>query len=190
MDDDILTHKERFDLLNVARQALEHAVRTQPLPIINLEEYSPLLRADGASFVTLKKSGCLRGCIGTLTPFQPLILDVQDRAVNAAFKDYRFPTVRTDELSEIQVEISRLTQPQRLYFSDPDDLRMLLRPGIDGVVLHDGFRRATFLPQVWESLPLTEDFLGELCKKMGTQSDLWRRKMLKVETYQIEEFHE
>jgi len=190
MTDDILTHKERIDLLCVARKALEETVRVRPLPTICPEDYSPLLRAFGASFVTLRKLGCLRGCIGTLTPYQPLILDVQERAVAAAFKDYRFPAVSPDELAEIQIEISRLTQPQSLFYSDPEDLRMLLRPGIDGVVLHDGFRRATFLPQVWDSLPLPEDFLNELCQKMGAHSDLWRRKMLKIETYQIEEFHE
>ncbi|MEN8172625.1 MAG: AmmeMemoRadiSam system protein A [Chloroflexota bacterium] len=190
MNDNILSYNERIELLNIARQALEHAARAKPLPMICLEEYSPVLRAPGASFVTLKKSGRLRGCIGTLTPFQPLVLDVQDRAVAAGFNDHRFPAVIFDELAEIEIEISRLTQPKPLNFSNPEDLPRLLRPGIDGVVIHDGFRRATFLPQVWESLPISENFLGELCQKMGANRDLWRNKILEVETYQIEEFHE
>lgn len=190
MVDDILTHQERTALLNIARQALVCSARAQPLPIISLDDYSPCLRAPGASFVTLRKSGRLRGCIGTLEPFRPLALDVQDRAVAASSKDYRFPAVSPDELNDILIEISRLTQPQPLLYADSEDLRALLRPGIDGVVLHDGLRRATFLPQVWDGLPRVEDFLGELCQKMGARSDLWRRKSLQVETYQVEEFHE
>jgi AMMECR1 domain-containing protein len=65
-----------------------------------------------------------------------------------------------------------------------------LRPGIDGVVLSDGLRRATFLPQVWEKLPEPELFLEHLCQKMGAPADLWRKKHLEVLIYQVEEFHE
>jgi AMMECR1 domain-containing protein len=70
------------------------------------------------------------------------------------------------------------------------ELLNLLKPGIDGVVLRDGPRRATFLPQVWEKIPDAADFLSELCAKMGARYDLWRTKKLEVFTYQVEEFHE
>jgi len=66
----------------------------------------------------------------------------------------------------------------------------VLRPHVDGVVLSDGMHQATFLPQVWDQLPEPDQFLNHLCQKMGTQSDLWRRRMLQVETYQVEEFEE
>ncbi len=190
MNDDRLTFQERITLLKIARQALECSVRAQALPSINYDKLSPLLCAPGASFVTLTIFGRLRGCIGTLEPFRPLAHDVQDRTVSAAFNDYRFSNVNSDELNDIQIEISRLTQPQPLFYSNPEELCSRLRPGIDGVVLHDGSRRATFLPQVWSSLPLPEDFLRALCQKMGAHDDLWRCKVLDIEIYQVEEFHE
>ncbi len=190
MIDTILTHKEQIILLKIARQALEQSVCAQALPQINFDKLSPILCAPGASFVTLKKIDRLRGCIGTLEPTRPLALDVQNRTVAAALKDYRFPIVIPDELTEIKIEISRLTKPQPLVYSDPEELCAQLRPGIDGVVLQDGRRRATFLPQVWSSLPNPENFLGELCQKMGARRDLWRHKMLDIEIYQVEEFHE
>ena len=83
-----------------------------------------------------------------------------------------------------------LTRPQPLKYDRPDELLTLLRPNIDGVILRDGMRRATFLPQVWDKIPDPQDFLEELCMKMGAQPDLWRRKKLEVLTYQVEEFHE
>jgi len=77
-----------------------------------------------------------------------------------------------------------------LPYTDTDDLLSKLRPGIDGVILRDGYRRATFLPQVWEQIPAKEEFLDHLCRKMGASQDLWRKKHLKVQVYQVEEFHE
>ncbi len=108
----------------------------------------------------------------------------------AAFQDFRFPPVQAREMNGISIEISYLTRPERLEYEDAADLVKKLRPNIDGVVLRDGMRRATFLPQVWEKIPAVEDFLEELCMKMGANPDLWRRKNLEVFTYQVEEFHE
>jgi AmmeMemoRadiSam system protein A len=105
-------------------------------------------------------------------------------------QDYRFPNVRSEELSKIDIEVSRLTHPVLLEYTTPEDLLSKLRPGIDGVVLRDGARRATFLPQVWEKLPDPADFLDNLCYKMGAAPDLWRKKHLDVLVYQVEEFHE
>jgi AmmeMemoRadiSam system protein A len=110
--------------------------------------------------------------------------------VAAALQDYRFPPVPLEELPEIEIEISRLTTPQPLEYADATDLVSALRPGVDGVTLRDGWRRATFLPQVWEKLPDPEMFLSHLCDKMGAAPDLWRRKKLDVSIYQVEEFHE
>jgi AmmeMemoRadiSam system protein A len=160
------------------------------LPPLNLEDYPPKLREPGATFVTLTTGGRLRGCIGALEPYQPLIADVREHAIAAALQDYRFPPVQPEELGSIEIEVSRLTRPQPLPYDGPADLIAKLRPGVDGVILQDGFRRATFLPQVWEKIPAPEQFLSELCLKMGAPADLWRRKPLEVSTYQVEEFHE
>jgi AMMECR1 domain-containing protein len=65
-----------------------------------------------------------------------------------------------------------------------------LRPGVDGVILRDGLRRATFLPQVWEKLPDRAEFLSHLCAKMGAAENIWRKKPLTIQIYQVEEFHE
>lgn len=188
--DGSLTLDERNLLLAIARQALGACVRDEPLPNLALNELPPRLRLPGASFVTLTRSGELRGCIGTLEAQEPLARDVQEHAVAAARNDYRFPPVSLAELPEIEIEISTLTPSCDLEYQTAQELVSRLRPGIDGVTLIDGWRRATFLPQVWQKLPDTELFLSYLCEKMGAAPDLWRAKKLRVQTYQVEEFHE
>jgi len=190
MSENRLTSEERRLLLLYARQALTSGVRGEPIEPIDLGELPDNLRAPGVTFVTLTVDGNLRGCVGALEPYQPLIEDVCEHAVAAALRDFRFPSVRPDELEDISIEISRLTEPQKLEYEDPDDLIKKLRPGVDGVVLRDGLQRATFLPQVWEKLPSPATFLEHLCQKLGAPPDLWRRKKLDVFIYQVEEFHE
>jgi len=185
---DKLSPEEKESLLNVARESLELSLRGEKLPPLNAD--TPLLQADGATFVTLTINGKLRGCIGALEPYQPLLQDVREHALAAAQKDYRFAPVRPEELDEIEIEISRLTKPIPLEYDDALDLLNKLRPGVDGVVLKDGQRRATFLPQVWEQLPDPKIFLSELCAKMGVPSNTWQRKKLDVLVYQVEEFRE
>ena len=184
-----LNLEERATLLKLARQSLINAANNQPAPPLPKDLPAALL-AEGASFVTLTVRGRLRGCIGTLQAYQPLANDVRQRAAQAAVEDYRFPRVRPNEVDTIHIEISRLTKPVPLAYSNPSELPGLLKPHVDGVVLSDGRRRATFLPQVWQQLPDVAEFLSHLCQKMGVQSDLWRREMLEVETYQVEEFEE
>jgi uncharacterized protein len=185
-----LTPEERQTLLRQARAALETGVRGGPLPSLDEASLTPALRAEGASFVTLTVRGNLRGCIGALEPYQPLAQDVREHAVAAALEDYRFPTVQESELEGIKIEVSRLTVPVVLEYTDADDLLTKLHPGMDGVILRDGIRRATFLPQVWEKIPGPTEFLENLCYKMGVAPDTWRHKHLTVLIYQVEEFHE
>jgi AmmeMemoRadiSam system protein A len=187
---DFLSQNERTALLIIARQAIETAVTGRPLNPLDLGEMPACLYEVGASFVTLTRDGQLRGCIGAIEAYQPLALDVQEHAVAAAMEDYRFPPVTQEELPLVEIEISRLTPPVKLDYKDPADLLAKLRPGVDGVVLRNGVRRATFLPQVWEKVPRKEDFLDHLCIKMGAQPGLWREKSLDVFTYQVEEFKE
>jgi AmmeMemoRadiSam system protein A len=185
-----LTDQERETLLKLARGALERAVRGEPPELPDLETLPERLRQPGCTFVTLTRHGMLRGCIGALEAREPLAVDVCEHAVAAALQDYRFPPVMPGELPDIEIEISRLTAPQPLEYADSADLLSKLRPGIDGVTLRDGWRRATFLPQVWDKLPDPQMFLSHLCEKMGAPPDLWRRKKLDVSVYQVEEFHE
>lgn len=189
---DPLTDFEKQTLLRLAREALESGVRRQDLPPLASRKASltPSLLEQGASFVTLTVHGELRGCIGALEAYQPLVDDVREHAVAAALEDPRFPPVRENELGRIQIEVSRLTPPVPLEYSDSRDLVAKLRPHVDGVILKSDFRRATFLPQVWEKLPKPEEFLDHLCAKMGARSNLWRVTKLQVYIYQVEEFRE
>lgn len=190
MAEDKLTADEKQILLRLARQALELGVRGQKLPPLDLKSLPPRLQEQGASFVTLTINDNLRGCIGALEPYQTLVDDVREHAVAAALQDYRFRKVTPEELSQIRIEISRLTIPAQLEYNTPEDLLARLHPGIDGVLLSDGAHRATFLPQVWEKIPNPAEFLHSLCYKMGAPPDLWRKKHLDVSIYQVEEFHE
>lgn len=185
-----LTTEEKGSLLRIARRAMSEAVSKEVITSLHLENLSPTLRINGASFVTLTIKGDLRGCIGALEAYQPLALDVQEHAIAAALQDHRFPRVLPSELGSIEIEISWLSEAVDLTYQNPLDLPKLLHPGIDGVILQDGFRKATFLPQVWQQLPDPVEFLGHLCNKMGAESYLWQRRLLKVKTYQVEEFNE
>ncbi len=185
-----LTSDERKFLLNLARKSMTNAVTGKSKSETDAALIPDSLKQKGASFVTLTIEGDLRGCIGTLEAFQPLYRDVQDHAVQAALEDYRFPPVTEEELPLISIEISRLTPPVPLAYHNPADLLKLLKPNIDGVILKDGFRRATFLPQVWDQLPEAGMFLSHLCQKMGDAPDVWRRKILEVSIYHVEEFSE
>jgi len=185
-----LNQNDRMILLRLARETIELTAAHKRLPDLNPQVYSEDLQADGASFVTLTIDGQLRGCIGALEAYQPLVLDVQEHAAAAASEDYRFPRVKPEEVPYLQIEISRLTPTLPLDYVDSNDLISKLRPGIDGVLIRDGARRATFLPQVWEKLPVVQNFLAHLCVKMGAPEDYWQYRKLDVSTYQVEEFKE
>jgi uncharacterized protein len=185
-----LTDGERDILLRIARESIQYAVKGESLPPLDLKSMPDPLREHGASFVTLTIGGELRGCIGTLEAYQPLAEDVREHAVAAALDDPRFLPVKEGELSRIHIEVSRLSAPRPLEYASGDDLPGRLNPHVDGVILKDGARRATFLPQVWEKIPDPADFLDQLCLKMGARRTAWHDGYLQVFTYQVEEFHE
>ncbi|MDK2979790.1 MAG: uncharacterized protein PWQ55_137 [Chloroflexota bacterium] len=185
-----LNPDDRATLLRLARETIELTAARQALPGLDPAEYSPDLQRDGACFVTITIDEQLRGCIGALEAYQPLVLDVQEHAAAAASEDYRFPRVRPEEVPLLATEISRLTPTRPLDYTDAQDLIDKLRPGVDGVLIRDGGRRATFLPQVWEKLPDAHDFMAHLCAKMGAPADYWQHRKLDVSIYQVEEFKE
>ncbi len=131
-----------------------------------VREY-PWLAEKGAVFVTLNEDRQLRGCIGSIVAHQPLIDDLIANARSAAFGDPRFSPVRSEELDAIEVEVSLLTPPEPVTYRDTEELRRLIRPGIDGVILKLGGRQATYLPSVWEQLPQFDAFFTTLCQKAG-----------------------
>jgi len=149
----------------------------------------PALAAPGATFVTLFKHGALRGCIGTLEARRPLGEDVRANAVAAAFADPRFPRLRFDEFLDTSVEVSLLSAPEALTGDGEQSLRDQLRAGVDGVVLEYVGRRATFLPQVWDSIGEPTEFLAELKRKAGLPVDFWSPGV-KISRYGVTKWRE
>lgn len=149
----------------------------------------PELHRPGATFVTLMQDGKLRGCIGTLQAWRPLGLDVQENALAAAFRDPRFAALEAKELPRTLIEVSRLTPPEPMAFSDEAEALAQLQPGIDGVILSAGSHRATYLPQVWEQLPEPRDFIAHLKRKAGLAEDYWGPN-LRLERYRVEKWKE
>jgi AmmeMemoRadiSam system protein A len=119
-----------------------------------------------------------------------LVDGVAENAINAAFHDPRFPPLEAEELTQVKFEISVLTVPRKLAFNDAEDLERQLQPGVHGVILSRGGRRATFLPQVWDQLPDHESFLGHLCQKGGLEARCWHDPRTTVRVYEAESFEE
>ncbi len=188
--DILITDEMQDTLLRLAREALQLAAEGHELPPIDLSALPTSLREPGASFVTLTKDNALRGCIGALEAKLPLAEDVRQHALAAALYDYRFPKVQPDEVDQIKIEVSILTEPKPLDYKDSEELLSLLRPEMDGVILTDGIRRATFLPQVWKRIPSPTLFLSMLCEKASLAPDAWRKENLQVFVYQVMEIHE
>ena len=158
-------------LLKLAADSINHGLATgNPLPL-DLAEYPDALSAPGASFVTLKKNGQLRGCIGSAQAHQPLALDVPQNAFSSAFRDRRFKPLNPEELYGLDLSISVLSPSSPMTISSQDDLLNQLRPGIDGLIIEDGGKRALFLPSVWSQLPRADQFLGHLKAKAGMPAD-------------------
>ncbi len=176
-------------LLRIARGSIAHGLQGNPALLPAAETVHAALRADGASFVTLKKQGTLRGCIGSLQAHRPLFVDVAENAWASAFRDPRFPGLAADEYDGLAVELSLLTTPRPLAVQSEADLLEKLRPGQDGLILQDGRLRATFLPSVWESLPDPADFVAHLKRKAGMPADHWSAS-LQVQIYGAEKISE
>jgi AmmeMemoRadiSam system protein A len=165
--------EDRQALLEVARASIRHGLeRGAPLPV-DPADYSPRLREPGACFVTLRLSGALRGCVGSIQATRSLIEDVAGNAFAAAFRDSRFPPLSAEEEAELDVHLSILTPPEPFPCGSEAELLSKLQPGIDGLILQDGPHRATFLPAVWESLSEPKRFLVELKRKAGLREDHW-----------------
>ena len=156
-------------LLTLARNAIEQRFGVESRAFTSCPE----LAQPGATFVTLTQNGQLRGCIGSLEAHRPLATDVAENAIAAAFRDPRFPPLASEELARTRVEVSLLEASKALEFVNEADALAQLRPDIDGLILTHGHRRATFLPQVWESLPERKQFMTQLKLKAGLPANFW-----------------
>jgi hypothetical protein len=171
----------------LARRAIAERLGLNSPPVPGAD--ADWLRQPAATFVTLTLDGALRGCIGSLEAYRPLIEDLQANAVAAAFHDPRFAPLTAPEFARMHMEVSLLTPMQPLAFHDEADACAALRPGIDGVVLEYGAHKGTFLPQVWEQLPAPARFMAHLKLKAGLPADFWHPE-LRLFTYQVEKYRE
>jgi len=163
----------RERLLAVAEASIDHGLECGvPLPV-DAAEHPAELREPRASFVTLRRRGELRGCVGGLEAWRPLVEDVAQGAFAAAFRDPRFPPLCNAERADLDIHVTLLGPLSPIRARDERELLAQLRPGVDGLVLRQGEARATLLPAVWESLPEPERFLAALRQKAGLPDGHW-----------------
>ena len=179
-------------VLALAKAAIMAALG-QPVDLnvtVLLERY-PQLKQKGAAFVTINKkpNDALRGCIGSLVAHRPLYEDIIYNAKTAALNDPRFKPLSPEELDDIKVEVSILSETEEVHYTDIEDLKRKIRPYKDGVVLKHGNRQATYLPQVWEDLPNFDLFFASLCQKAGLAPDCLKLHP-KIERYQVTKYKE
>jgi AmmeMemoRadiSam system protein B/AmmeMemoRadiSam system protein A len=186
------TKEQGRALVQLARNTIQEnlGVKAPVNPALASALKDEAFKAKTGTFVTLTIGKELRGCIGSLEGREPIIDGVKHNALNAAFHDPRFSPLSKKELDKTHIEVSILTEPAPLEYSNADNLLKKLRPGIDGVIIRYEYAGATFLPQVWEQLPKKDDFLSHLCMKAGLPSDAWKRSKLEVQTYQVQYFEE
>ena len=179
-------------LLKLARENIlrEFGKENETIGSLEIKASKNVLEESRGTFVSLHKKGNLRGCIGNIEPVKTIFEGVRDNAKHAAFKDSRFTPLSYEELKDTKIEISVLTRPQKIDYTDADDLIAKLRPGIDGVMIEKQYHSATFLPQVWKQLKDPKKFLTQLCMKAGLSSDEWKSCELGVSTYQVQLFEE
>ena len=169
-------------LLKIAAASIEHGlVHGAPLKI-DPAAHAPELREKGACFITLKRDGRLRGCIGSTLAHRALAVDAAGNGYSAAFRDPRFKNLEEAEVADLEISISVLSQPFPMTIANEADLLAQLRPGIDGLIIQDQGKRSLFLPSVWEGLPRPDAFLHRLKLKAGLAADHWS------ETFQASRF--
>ena len=176
-------------LIKLARDAISEAIdKTSMIDKSKLLQEYPELQKLSASFVTLTLNGQLRGCVGSLTPLRILFDDIVSNAHAAAFKDPRFLPLSRDELSDVKVEVSLLSQPQECHYKSLEELKEKITHD-HGVILSHGSHQATFLPQVWEELPSFELFFSHLCQKAGMGGSCLEQHP-QIYLYTVEKFKE
>ncbi|MEO8628028.1 MAG: AmmeMemoRadiSam system protein B [Betaproteobacteria bacterium] len=172
-------------LIRLARAAIGDMFGLQ----IPADPSPAFLQEPGASFVTLTRNGRLRGCIGSLEPHRTLLDDIKGNAKAAAFLDPRFTPLTQTEFATTSVEVSLVSPAEPIPARTEEEALRNIRPNIDGLILQHGSRRATFLPQVWETLPQPLQFLRELKCKAGLDPTFWAED-ISLLRYTVEKFNQ
>jgi AmmeMemoRadiSam system protein A len=174
----MLTPEEKQTLVRIVRNTILAEAESRPLPA--LPETPKSLWAPGAAFVTLHKHGNLRGCVGHIKAFKPLIKSIQEMAIAAAFDDSRFSPLQREEIPELSIEISVLSPLKKIESIDE------IVVGTHGLYLQKGFQSGLLLPQVPTELGWTkEQFLSGICQKAGLPNTAWKSANLFIFTAEI-----
>lgn len=182
-----LDESQQRRLLQLALASIRHGLAHGSALTPRLEDYPAELRDKAATFVTLHLQEELRGCIGNLEPRAPLVASIAENAWSAAFRDPRFSPLQAQELEGLDIHISILSPAKPMEICSEAELLEQLRPGIDGLILEETGRRATFLPSVWEELPRPRDFVRALKRKAGIPAEHWSDQM-RASRYQSHAF--
>jgi uncharacterized protein len=179
-----LTESEKEHLLNMAKAAVKMRLGGDDLPEFATDDI-PVLKEKRGAFVTLKKKGQLRGCIGYIHALKPLGQTIDEMARAAAFSDPRFPPVTPDELPDLSFEISVLTPLKKI--EDIEEIKV----GIHGLYIVLGGRSGLLLPQVateygWDR----KTFLEHTCYKAGLSPQAWQDKDAKIYIFSADIFHD
>ena len=168
-------------VIELAEQSIQASIQEKEfIP----ENIPAVFTQQGATFVTLTIESQLRGCIGSIYPTKPLVLDIIDNAKNAAFHDPRFFPLSQEEFNKTEVSISLLSEPQKISYKDEKDLLTKIYP--HGIILTEREKRAVYLPVVWEQLPDREIFLNSLKEKAGLPPNYFSRT---IEAYKFNALH-
>ena len=162
----MLDTKKKQQLKELTEASIENGLKYGRAINVDINDLADDLMVARATFVTLKKQGELRGCIGMLEARRALAIDIAENSFAAAFSDPRFPPLQRQELDQISIHLSILSPASEITCQSEMELITQLRPGIDGLILDDGRHRATFLPSVWESLSEPVVSIGQVNSKI------------------------
>ncbi len=176
---------QQQQMLSRARESISHGLHYGSRRTVDHDGVDHHLLNHAASFVTLTIDDQLRGCIGSLTATEPLIDNIEYNAYSASFEDPRFNSLTQTEIQKLKIHIAILGQTEPLKFHSENNLLQQLRPGVDGIVLSDGNRKATFLPSVWGHLEQPKEFVEQLKVKAGLSKDYWSHTIT-FERYTVE----
>jgi len=187
----IMNKENKKYLLRIARRAIEKYFENKGIFQVEEDGLPQSLKEKKGTFVTLWENDELRGCIGNLNSEKPIYQSVIDNCLSSALLDPRFAALKNDELNNIKIEISILSELKKLPdFTNNDSFLKYLNKYKPGLLIKKGAYQATFLPQVWEDLNSAESFISHLCEKAGLEKNEWKKIDLEIYQYSAEVFKE
>ncbi|MGC8880739.1 MAG: AmmeMemoRadiSam system protein A [Minisyncoccia bacterium] len=185
-----MTKKEKQYLLNLSRRTLEKYLKEKSILAVDEDSLSfPILKEKKGIFITLLKNNKLRGCIGNLRGDKPVYQAIIENTLAAALFDPRFSPLEENELKDLKIEISLLSELKPLPYTQEKELLKYLKKKKPGIVIKKNLKEATFLPQVWKELKDPEEFLSQVCLKAGLSAEAWKKRGIEIFEYEVEKIY-